>query len=103
MKTTELPTVFIIDDDRGMRQAIQDLVESVVCGALLEEGSSTDYPLLACDAAYLVPTSGSVSVNGMRVGAREGLAIRGERRLHVEALVSTEVVLVVTRDNGESL
>ena len=29
MKTTDLPTVFIIDDDRGMRQAIQDLVESV--------------------------------------------------------------------------
>ena len=77
--------------------------DAEVCGALLEEGSSTDYPLLACDAAYLVPTSGSVSVNGMRVGAREGLAIRGERRLHVEALVSTEVVLVVTRDNGESL
>jgi FixJ family two-component response regulator len=29
MKTTAIPTVFIIDDDRGMRQAIQDLVESV--------------------------------------------------------------------------
>jgi FixJ family two-component response regulator len=29
MKTTTVPTVFIIDDDRGMRQAIQDLVESV--------------------------------------------------------------------------
>jgi FixJ family two-component response regulator len=29
MKTTSVPTVFIIDDDRGMRQAIQDLVESV--------------------------------------------------------------------------
>jgi FixJ family two-component response regulator len=28
--TTEaLPTVFIVDDDRGLRQAIQDLVESV--------------------------------------------------------------------------
>src|SRR5580692_10849505 len=29
MKTGAVPTVFIIDDDRGMRQAIQDLVESV--------------------------------------------------------------------------
>jgi FixJ family two-component response regulator len=29
MKATMVPTVFIIDDDRGMRQAIQDLVESV--------------------------------------------------------------------------
>ena len=29
MKAAAVPTVFIIDDDRGMRQAIQDLVESV--------------------------------------------------------------------------
>jgi FixJ family two-component response regulator len=29
MKSAGTPTVFIIDDDRGMRQAIQDLVESV--------------------------------------------------------------------------
>ena len=29
MKATTIPTVFIVDDDRGMRQAIQDLVESV--------------------------------------------------------------------------
>src|SRR6201995_4335631 len=29
MKPAAMPTVFIIDDDRGMRQAVQDLVESV--------------------------------------------------------------------------
>jgi FixJ family two-component response regulator len=29
MKSAGIPTVFIIDDDRSMRQAIQDLVESV--------------------------------------------------------------------------
>ena len=29
MKSAALPTVFIIDDDKGMRQAIEDLVESV--------------------------------------------------------------------------
>ena len=29
MKSAAVPTVFVIDDDRGMRQAIQDLVESV--------------------------------------------------------------------------
>jgi FixJ family two-component response regulator len=29
MKGAAVPTVFVIDDDRGMRQAIQDLVESV--------------------------------------------------------------------------
>jgi FixJ family two-component response regulator len=29
MKAATVPTVFIIDDDRGMRRAVQDLVESV--------------------------------------------------------------------------
>ena len=29
MKDTAVPTVFIVDDDAGMRQAIEDLVESV--------------------------------------------------------------------------
>ena len=29
MKSSAVPTVFIVDDDRGMRHAIQDLVESV--------------------------------------------------------------------------
>lgn len=29
MKSAAVPTVFIIDDDHGMRQATQDLVESV--------------------------------------------------------------------------
>ena len=29
MKTGAAPTVFIVDDDRGMRHAVQDLVESV--------------------------------------------------------------------------
>jgi FixJ family two-component response regulator len=29
MKAADIPTVFIIDDDRSMRQAVQDLVESI--------------------------------------------------------------------------
>ena len=29
MKSAAVPTVFIVDDDSGMRQAVQDLVESV--------------------------------------------------------------------------
>src|SRR5579864_6348577 len=33
MKSAAVPTVFIVDDDRSMRQAIQDLVESVVLRA----------------------------------------------------------------------
>ena len=31
MKAAAVPTVFIVDDDAGMRPAIEDLVESVGC------------------------------------------------------------------------
>jgi FixJ family two-component response regulator len=43
MKATAGPTVFIVDDDRGMRQAVQDLVESV---GLRAESFATGLELL---------------------------------------------------------
>jgi len=43
MKPAVVPTVFIIDDDRGMRQAVQDLVESV---GLRAESFATGYEFL---------------------------------------------------------
>jgi FixJ family two-component response regulator len=43
MKSAAGPTVFIIDDDRGMRQAIQDLVES---GGLRAEAFATGQDFL---------------------------------------------------------
>jgi FixJ family two-component response regulator len=44
MKAAAVPTVFIIDDDRGMRQAVQDLVESV---GLRAESFATGQEFLA--------------------------------------------------------
>jgi len=57
MKAAALPTVFIIDDDRGMRQAIQDLVESVGLRAesfatgqeFLNKGRTSDPSCLVLD------------------------------------------------------
>jgi FixJ family two-component response regulator len=43
MKAAAAPTVFIVDDDRGMRQAVQDLVESV---GLRAESFATGLDLL---------------------------------------------------------
>ena len=55
MKTAAVPTVFIVDDDGGMRQAIQDLVESV---GLRAESFSTGEEFLkkqrAADPSCLV-------------------------------------------------
>ncbi|MFN5690522.1 MAG: hypothetical protein ACK46T_41015, partial [Bradyrhizobium sp.] len=43
---------------------------------------------------YLVPAAGSVEVNGVRVNARDGAAIRDEATLKITALEDSELVLV---------
>ena len=42
----------------------------------------------------LVPATGAIEVNGVRLEARDGAAIRDEDRLRVTALEDAEVVLV---------
>src|SRR5690348_21583 len=57
MKSAAVPIVFIIDDDRGMRQSIQDLVESVglraesfaTGGEVLERKRTNDPSCLVLD------------------------------------------------------
>jgi redox-sensitive bicupin YhaK (pirin superfamily) len=41
-----------------------------------------------------VPAQGSVEVNGVRVNARDGAAIRDEETLKITALEDSELVLV---------
>ncbi len=67
-----------------------------VVGATLKAGESAAYSLGAGRRAYLVPAQGEVEVNGVRVGARDGAAIREEDAITVRALTDAEVVLVET-------
>ena len=63
-------------------------------GATLKAGESVDYALGEHRHAYLVPALGSVEVNGVRIDARDGAAIRDEAAIHIKALADTEIVLV---------
>jgi hypothetical protein len=45
-------------------------------------------------SVYLVPATGSLEVNGVSVGARDGAAINGETELTITAKEPSEVVLV---------
>jgi hypothetical protein len=63
-------------------------------GATLKAGSEIEYSLSAGRHAYLVPVFGTVEVNGIHAGARDGLAIRDEAVLKVKAGEDTELVLV---------
>ena len=66
--------------------------------ATLTAGTVVDQPLDKDGIgrlAYLVPASGTIMVNDIRVAAREGLVIRDEPIIRVEALSDAELVLVL--------
>jgi len=65
-----------------------------VLGATLKAGESITYPLGESRNAYLVPSVGSVEVNGVTLETRDGAAIYGEDAVTVTALVDAEVVMV---------
>lgn len=65
----------------------------VAC-ATLKAGESAEYALGANRRGYLVPASGAVEINGVRVNARDGAAIRDVVALKVTAIEDSEVVLV---------
>ena len=68
--------------------------EARVLGATLKAGETVKYELAPRRHGYLVPAKGSVEVNGVRVGTRDGAAITDEALLAVKALEDTEIVLV---------
>ncbi len=67
-----------------------------VLGATLKAGNSTEYMLGATRHAYLVPSTGAVEINGIRLDTRDGAAIRDEGVLKITAINDTELVLVDT-------
>ena len=77
------------DDD-----ALPIRTDARVAGATLRAGESVEYPLGAGRHAYLVPATGAIEVNGVRLAPRDGAAIRDEAILRVQALEDTEVLLV---------
>jgi redox-sensitive bicupin YhaK (pirin superfamily) len=65
-----------------------------IVGATLKAGETAEYPIGADRHGYLVPASGSVEVNGVRLDARDGAAIADEAVLRVTAIEDAEIVLV---------
>jgi quercetin 2,3-dioxygenase len=93
-------------DDRGGRfvtlasgydndnDALPIRTDARVVGATLKAGEVAEYPLGADRRGYLVPASGAVEIDGVRVNARDGAAISDLAVLRVTALEDSEIVLV---------
>jgi redox-sensitive bicupin YhaK (pirin superfamily) len=65
-----------------------------ILGATLKGGETVDYDLAEGRHAYLVPAQGKITVGTVTAQARDGVAIRDERKLTITALEDSEVVLV---------
>ena len=67
-----------------------------VLGATLKVGETVDYALAERRHGYLVPASGAVEVNGVRIDARDGAAISDVAVVTITAIEDFELVLVDT-------
>jgi redox-sensitive bicupin YhaK (pirin superfamily) len=65
-----------------------------VLGATINAGETVTLDLIKGGHTYLVPAKGAVEVNGTKVNARDGAAIRDLDSITVTALEDSEVVLV---------
>ena len=63
-------------------------------GATLKVGETVDYALGKQRHGYLVPASGAVDVNGVRIDARDGAAIKDVAVVRIMAIEDSEVVMV---------
>ncbi len=71
--------------------------DAAVLAARLQPGERAHYTLAPGRAAYLVPATGEIEVNGIIVQARDGVALAGESEIRIEAMAAAEIVLVEVR------
>ena len=81
----------------GDHDALPIRAHARVLKARLKAGESTHYALPERRRAYLVPSSGTVDVNGTRIHARDGAAIEDVSSISITAIEDTDVVMVDVR------
>ena len=80
----------------GRDGALPLYADGAVLAGRLAAGQTVRRLLPPGRRAYLVPATGSVTVNGAAAGARDGVAIEDEAELVITAIEDAELVLVET-------
>jgi redox-sensitive bicupin YhaK (pirin superfamily) len=75
-------------------EALPIRADARVMGATLREGQRISYDLGEGRMAYLVPARGDVIVNGTPIHTCEGVAIRDDKRIEIEAQNDSEILLI---------
>lgn len=86
--------VALASGDAADGDALPIRSDARVLGATLKAGESATYALGKARKAYLVPASGAVEIDGVRVNARDGAAIAELESVTVTALDDSEIILV---------
>ena len=68
--------------------------DGAVFAGRLAAGETVRHRLSPGMAAYLVPATGTLTVNGMAVGERDGVAVQDETELVITAVEPSEIVMV---------
>jgi len=86
--------VTLASGDASDGDALPIRTDARVLGATLKAGETAEYALGERRYGYLVPAKGSVEVNGVALGTRDGAAIHREAVVRVRAIEDAELVLV---------
>jgi len=86
--------VTLASGDAADRDALTIRADARVLGATVKAGEHVAIDLDPRRHAYLVPASGVIEANGVRIAARDGAAITDVARLDIVALEGAEIVLV---------
>ena len=91
---TPRETLTLIASGDLAEDALPMYADARVFAGRLSAGTVVHQAITPGRSAYLVPAAGSVSVNGVTVGGRDGAAITGETELVLTANEDCELVLV---------
>lgn len=78
------------DADLGAPVIHQD---AALFGAMLGEGQAVTHPLTEGRRVYLVPSRGTITVNGVQAGERAGVTVADETEIEIVAATDAEIVL----------
>lgn len=86
----------VLASGRPGRNALPIRADGELLAGTLNAGDEITYDIEPGRFVYLVPATGSVTVNNVALGTRDGAAITGEPRITIKAYEESEVVLVET-------
>jgi redox-sensitive bicupin YhaK (pirin superfamily) len=84
-----LASGFVNDND-----ALPIRADARVLGATLKAGEAVDYTFGNGRHGYLVPATGAVELNGVRIDTRDGAAIKDVGVVGIKAIENSEIVMV---------